>query len=143
MELEAGERVGSAAESATEAISSGVASVPGYARLVAEAASEVAGVVRDEAGQAAGALREGAESELSRRRAAAEAEMSRRRNEAEAELARRRVEAEAAARALRERNIPGLSAIAVELTLGSLRLARTIATAPLRLALAFLRPHEA
>jgi hypothetical protein len=39
--------------------------------------------------------------------------------------------------------LPGLSAIGVELALGALRLARTIATAPLRIGLAFLRSREA
>ena len=39
--------------------------------------------------------------------------------------------------------LPGLSAIGIELALGALRLARTIATAPLRLGIAFLRSREA
>jgi hypothetical protein len=38
---------------------------------------------------------------------------------------------------------PGFSEIALEIALGALRLTRTLLTAPLRLALALLRPREA
>jgi hypothetical protein len=69
-------------------------------------------------------------------------EAVRRTEAAEAELARRREEAEAY-RANGEEGFPGLSAIGIELALGAMRLARTIATAPLRIGLAFLRPREA
>jgi hypothetical protein len=67
------------------------------------------------------------------------------RDEAQAELARRREDAEreAAAYADRPEEIPGLGGIGLELTIAALRLARTLVTAPLRIALAFLRPREA
>jgi hypothetical protein len=67
--------------------------------------------------------------------------------EAASELSRHREEREAAfrtrAREGTTSEFPTLADIAIELALGALRLARTIATAPLRLALAFLRPREA
>jgi hypothetical protein len=60
--------------------------------------------------------------------------------EAQAELTRRREE-EAESRAAGG-EFPSMSAIGIELALGALRLIRTIATAPLRLGLAFLRPRD-
>lgn len=47
------------------------------------------------------------------------------------------------ARPAGERNVPGLPALAIELAIGAMRLTRRIATAPLRLGLALLRPREA
>lgn len=67
---------------------------------------------------------------------------ARRRAEAEAELGRRREAADAASRWNGEGDLPGLSAIGVELALGAMRLARTVATAPLRMVLALLRSRD-
>src|SRR6266511_1675689 len=72
--------------------------------------------------------------------AASEGSDAQRRAQAEAELGRRReaagrlrsAEAGAASHGDAEGLLPGLSAIGVELALGALRLARTVATAPLR-----------
>jgi hypothetical protein len=47
---------------------------------------------------------------------------------------------DAARRAEAQRDLPGVGAIALEIALGALRLARTLLTAPLRIGLAFLRP---
>jgi hypothetical protein len=74
--------------------------------------------------------------------ASAAAEGIRRTEAAEAELQRRREEMERARQANGEERIPALSAIGIELAIGAMRLARTIATAPLRIGLAFLRPRE-
>jgi hypothetical protein len=62
-----------------------------------------------------------------------------RREEAEAELSRRREEAERAAAGEPGSDVPTMRDIAVELAIGSMRLVRTLATAPLRIGLAFLR----
>jgi hypothetical protein len=75
---------------------------------------------------------------------AEEDEAEARRAEAQGELSRRREEAERdAARAQRPEEIPGLGGIGVALAIAAVRLARTLVTAPLRIALAFLRPREA
>jgi hypothetical protein len=63
--------------------------------------------------------------------------------EAQSELSRRREEQETAYRQEQPSEFPGLSAIAIEIAIGALRLARTIVTAPFRLTLAFLRGREA
>ena len=88
--------------------------------------AEVAHAVEQAAGEA--------EDELRSRVHAASVGLGRRREHAEAEG--RRVEAEA------ESELGGASAIAVELAIGALRLVRTIATAPLRIGLAFLRARD-
>jgi len=83
--------------------------------------------------------------------AASEGSDAQRRAQAEAELGRRReaagrlrsAEAGAASHGDAEGLLPGLSAIGVELALGALRLARTVATAPLRVGLALLRSRDA
>ena len=75
---------------------------------------------------------------------AAEAELRSRTEAASAELARRREDAEADARRLEggASELGDVSSVAVELAIGAMRLVRTIATAPLRIALAFLRSRE-
>jgi hypothetical protein len=88
--------------------------------------AEVAHAVEQAAGEA--------EEDLRSRVHAASIELGRRREDAQAEG--RRVEREA------ESELGGASAIAVELAIGALRLVRTIATAPLRIALAFLRARD-
>ena len=74
----------------------------------------------------------------------AEEELRSRVAAASEELGRRREEAESDARRLGDGGEwPGLSAFIVELAIGALRLVRTVATAPLRIGLAFLRTREA
>jgi hypothetical protein len=57
---------------------------------------------------------------------------------AAAELERRREEEEALRAAEERGGLPGIGGMALELLLGGMRLARAIATAPLRIGLAFL-----
>jgi hypothetical protein len=64
---------------------------------------------------------------------------ARRREQAEAELARRREAAERDAVTEPGVDVPDLRQIGIELAIGAMRLARTVATAPLRIGLAFLR----
>ena len=74
----------------------------------------------------------------------AEEELRSRVAAASEELGRRRKKAESDARRLGDGGEwPGLSAFIVELAIGALRLVRTVATAPLRIGLAFLRTREA
>jgi len=75
--------------------------------------------------------------------AAGEEADARRRAEAQAELSRRREATVEARPADGAGEFPGLKEIGIELAIGALRLARTIATAPLRLGLALLRSREA
>ncbi|HEX9400498.1 MAG TPA: hypothetical protein VF912_10340 [Anaeromyxobacter sp.] len=102
----------------------------------AEQASGVESADRAEAAalaRAAAVAAEAAEEQLRSRVAAASRELGRRREDAQAE-GRRMEDA---------RELPGMSAFAMELAIGALRLVRTILTAPLRIGLAFLRPREA
>jgi hypothetical protein len=64
-------------------------------------------------------------------------------DEAQAPWRRRNERAAATSREHEAGEVPRLSEIALEIALGALRLARTLLTAPLRLAIALLRPREA
>ncbi len=75
--------------------------------------------------------------------AAGEEADARRRADAQAELSRRREATVEERPADGAGELPGLKEIGIELAIGALRLARTIATAPLRLGLALLRSREA
>jgi len=75
--------------------------------------------------------------------AAAKDADARRRTEAQADLSRRREATVEERPADGAGEFPGLKEIGIELAIGALRLARTIATAPLRLGLALLRSREA
>ncbi len=71
--------------------------------------------------------------DLQLRADAASEELGRRREAMEAEAGRRED----------ERDVPGMATIGLELAVGALRLARAVATAPIRIGLAFLWPREA
>jgi hypothetical protein len=83
-------------------------------------------------------LRSEAESAEPERRPEGRAGREARAAAAQSELRRRREAREA----VEPRSVPGVSDMAVEIGIGALRLARTVVTAPFRLALALLRARE-